>query len=108
MNSYEYYKSRGICTYCRKRKAVEGKSLCYECAERENEKARKKYQSMSDEEKRENRRKENEARKKQRDERKRLGLCIVCGKPAYKNYTRCYEHYLYSKRWYREHKKGKL
>lgn len=36
--------------------------------------------------------------KARRDRYRALGLCIICGKPAYKEHVRCYECFLRAKR----------
>lgn len=55
---YEWYKSKGICVYCRTEKAMPGKILCSKCAEH-------MYK----------------ARKLKRQDRAAHHLCTRCGKP---------------------------
>lgn len=75
MNSetYQFYKSIGICTHCRKNKAQTGKTLCLDCLV-QNRTYKKKYdrdkQRMTD--------------KNKRKWRKEQGLCVNCGRlPQY-------------------------
>ena len=96
--AYHYYKDHGICVYCKREKAAPGKVMCLNCASILAEKKRAKYNQVSEEEREERNRKKREQSKALRDYRKENGLCITCGKPVYKNYSRCYEHYIYFKR----------
>lgn len=78
MTDYEFYKSIGICPKCKKKKAFYNKVFCEECLEKiqnGNDKYRKPKSKEYD-------RKYAARRKEKREERKRKGLCIRCGKPA--------------------------
>lgn len=99
---YHWRKEHGICTRCGKHEATYG-TRCVVCASEQAEKKRQEYKSMTEEEKRKFLDKRNERRKKLRQKRKGNGLCRMCGKPVYKNYTACYEHYLYMKRKNKEY-----
>lgn len=95
-------KEWGVCVECGKKPPFEGRVRCEDCLCRDLLAHHKTTDSPK--------RKEN--LKKLRDERKAAGLCIICGKPAYKEHTRCYECYLRNKRAsdkYREqHKTGRV
>ena len=99
---WEERKGWGVCVECGKKPPFEGRVRCEDCLCRDL----LAHHNTTDSPKR----KEN--LKKLRDERKVAGLCIVCGKPAYKEHTRCYECYLRNKRAsdkYREqHKTGRV
>lgn len=78
MTDYEFYKSIGICPKCKKKKPFHNYVFCEECLEKiqnANDKYRKPKSNEYD-------RKYAEKRKQKREERKRQGLCIRCGKPA--------------------------
>ena len=106
---YHWRKEHGICTRCGKQEAVVG-TKCGDCAYEEAERKKQKYDAMSEAEKREFLDRRNEKRRAASKERKEKKLCSRCGKPAYKNHSLCYEHYLYQKKMYRkyaeESKKG--
>lgn len=92
---YYFLKSVGICTTCRKKKAIDGYVTCAECLEKKilyND----KYFRRDDIKERERVR-----RKKRYDEHKAKGICLNCNKKAEYGYY-CYEHYLYRKRASRE------
>lgn len=95
-------KEWGLCVECGKRPPFEGRVRCEVCLCRDLLAHHNTKDSDT--------RKEN--RKKQRAERRAAGLCTICGKPAYKEHTRCYECYLRNKRAsdkYREqHKTGRV
>ena len=65
---YQFFKSIGICTHCRKEKAEKGRTLCLAC-KMQNREYKKKY----DPEKMRARDKAN------REYRKDHGLCVNCG-----------------------------
>ena len=104
--AYHYYKDHGICVYCKREKAAPGRAMCLNCASIVAEKRRAKYSKLSEEERAERNRKKREQSKALREYRKENGLCLVCGKPVYKNYSKCYEHYIYFKRVNRERNKA--
>lgn len=41
---YQYWKSRGICPYCKKEKVMPNKMYCFDCSKKISERARKNYQ----------------------------------------------------------------
>ena len=63
------------------------------------ERRRERESKLTEEELAEKNRIRREKGKALRDYRKANGLCDVCGKPVYKNYSKCYEHYIYYKRY---------
>lgn len=95
-------KQWGLCIECGKRPPFNGRVRCEVCLCRDL----LVHHSTTDSPQR----KEN--LKKLRAERRAAKLCIICGKPAYKEHTRCYECYLKNKRAsdkYREqHKTGRV
>lgn len=84
----EERKEWGLCIECGKRPPFEGRVRCEVCLCRDLLAHHKTTDSPK--------RKENV--KKQRAERRAAGLCTDCGKPVYKEHSRCYEHYLKYKR----------
>lgn len=90
-------KEHGICTICGKEKIISG-ATCGACKEKMARYAREKYHSMTPEEKAEYLEYNRKRRRVIRAERRKQGLCVRCGKPAYKHYTVCYEHWLKQKR----------
>lgn len=101
----EERKQWGVCIECGKRPPFAGRVRCEECLCRDL----LAHPSTLSAEKQ---RKQTESRKAKRAERRAAGLCINCGKPVYKDHTRCYEHYLKNKRasdkyrW--EHRTGRV
>lgn len=72
MNDYEFYKEKGICVYCHKQKAKPGKCYCQDCLEH----VRKWRDKHRDQWNRKNR--------ERYASRKKMGLCVKCGKKAEK------------------------
>ena len=98
---YEWLKSRNICVSCRQAKATRGVK-CDACADKDLERRHKKLALMTEEEKLSMRRKNKEYLQKRYAQRRKDGLCLVCGKPVYENHSRCYECYLKEARINRE------
>ena len=74
--NYEFLKSRGICTKCGKRKAINNVTYCEYCLEKDvikNAKYREKNRDIL-------RKKNKERMKNLRDKRKQNGECTKCGK----------------------------
>ena len=88
---YYTYKSLGICTACGKNKAKEGKVLCFECAEKDANRA-KNYDK--------NRKSEYNKRKKALCDA--FGICTTCMKREKYKGKRCIECYLKAQRKYKE------
>ena len=97
--AYHYYKDHGICVDCHQEEAAKGKTRCLYCLSKRAEQRRERESKLTEEELAEINRIKREKSQKQRDFRKANGLCDVCGKPVYKNYSKCYEHYIYYKRY---------
>lgn len=98
---YEWLKAHNICVSCRCANATRGVK-CDECADEDLERRHKRLALMSDEEKEALKEKNKAYLKKRYAKRRENGLCATCGKPVYKNYSRCYECYLREKRVNRE------
>lgn len=97
--SYHWYKAHGICVDCKQEEAAPGKVRCLNCLSIRAEQIRKRESELTEEELAEKNRIKREKSQKLRDYRKANGLCDICGKPVYKNYSKCYEHYIYYKRY---------
>lgn len=65
---YQFFKSKGICTHCKKEKAEKGKILCLAC-KMQNREYKKKYDAD----------KIRARDKAKREYRKANGLCVNCG-----------------------------
>lgn len=98
----EERKQWGVCVECGKRPPFNGRVRCEVCLCRDL----LAHHSTTDSPKRK------DARKKQRAERRKMGLCTDCGKPVYKEHSRCYECYLRNKRasdkYRQSHKTGRI
>lgn len=90
---YYWRKEKHICTRCGKFEATHG-SMCAVCAADKAEYEFKKYHTMSEPERQEYLKNKREKMRALRQERKEKGLCTQCGKPTYRKYRLCYEHYL--------------
>lgn len=104
---YHYYKEHGICVICHREDAAPGRTSCLNCLSVRAEQKRKRESNMTKEEHEEKKRKMREKSQALRDYRKANGLCTLCGKPVYKNYSTCYEHYLYHKKYSRKRNEAK-
>ena len=76
----------GVCTDCGKARPAENHVRCAECLYKDQIRAINRPQMDAQQ-----RKHLAEIRKALRDKRRAAGLCIMCGKEAYKAYTRCYE-----------------
>ena len=79
------YKAHGICISCGRNDAEIGHVLCKACIA--NAKLRQQCIDPDGSKRR-------EYKKQLRESRKAQGLCIECGKPAWRGRTRCYTHIL--------------
>ena len=77
---YEWYKAHGICTQCGQEDAVPGTTLCPECTAKRMEQCAKYWRSLSAETRQRIIQKKGEQRRALREQRKSLGLCVICGK----------------------------
>lgn len=73
---YMWYRSLGMCTACRKRKAIKGQTVCPDCRDKRREYERKRYLETRDE-KRDYHKRYN---KSLYEARKAAGICVRCGK----------------------------
>lgn len=77
---YYWYKEHHICTRCHKYKAMQNKTMCSVCLEKDAERS-KKYRARMSEEKREKAYlKIGECKKIQHDKRLESEICTTCGK----------------------------
>ena len=104
---YRYYKEHGICVNCRQEEAAKGRTRCLTCLSKIAEQSRARHSKLTEEELAEKNRIRREKGKALRDYRKANGLCDICGKPAYKHYSKCYEHYIYYKRYEKKRREKK-
>ena len=103
---YEWLKAHKICVNCRSADATRG-TKCDECADKDLERRHKRLASMTEEEREAHRQKNKEYLRKRYKEFKEDGKCFDCGKPVYKNHTRCYECYIKGLRASRKYQSGK-
>ncbi len=95
----------GICVQCGQWNASPGKVRCEVCLAIEAEYAQKRIESGGEDYKKQLRKKQRESMKRLREERKKNGLCVECGKPqCEKSTVRCLEHYIKHKRRYQRKK----
>lgn len=104
---YRYYKEHGICVDCKQEDAVPGKTRCLYCSSVRAEQSQKRRDRLTKEEREEKNRIKREKSQALRDYRKANGLCDICGKPVYKNYSKCYEHYIHFKRYEKKRREKK-
>lgn len=95
-------KEWGLCVECGKKPPFEGRVRCEDCLCRD---LLAHHNTKDSDTVKAN-------RKKRREERKAAGLCITCGKPAYKEYVRCYECHIRNRRgcneYRRQHNTGRI
>lgn len=104
---YYFYKSIGICIRCHKYMAAHGNTRCEMCAAKEAEISKKKFDSLSREEKKECNKKRWETRKKKEDARRSMGICVKCGRPLARTSSRlCLEHLLEERRKCERHRQA--
>ena len=65
---------------CKSEAAEPGKTLCFKCAEKDRERARKRREGMSEEQKKAQYSKNAEYNRRTYAERKAAGICTKCGK----------------------------
>ena len=99
---YLWYKEHGICVTCKREDAAPGHTRCLNCLSIMTEKQNERNSKMSEEARLEYNRKARESQRKLREYRRANNLCYRCGKPVYKHYAVCYEHYIMQKRKSRE------
>ena len=99
MTDRDFFRAHGICTQCRKEKAMPGKAYCWECAEKDHERKVARYAALTDEQ-REAEIAEWKARTKElRRRRIESGTCVQCGKrPAWNGRQRCLDCTLKARR----------
>jgi len=93
MDTYNYYKSLGICVNCRNEEALYGQVCCEICAEKDiknkTEKIKKLKESGNYDQYKQHR---NDLCKIRAKKRREAGLCEYCGKyPPEDGYKRCYK-----------------
>ena len=75
MKRYYECKAAGICTSCKKNKAVNGKVMCQLCLDKDAQRHALKYDGIS------------------LDERAKRGICRFCNEPVKEGYRTCEKHY---------------
>lgn len=85
MTYYEWYKNAGICVKCHKENATPGRTMCFDCLEKDKVKAEKWREEHHEYAKAYYAR-----RKEIREEKKVSGICLYCRKPATHGFY-CYE-----------------
>ena len=91
MSDYQFFKSHGICTKCEKEKAAPGRVCCLNCLDKQNIRRLVRWDSMTEEQKEQVRSRARQSYKMNYYQRKAMGLCVQCGKPAQQGHVRCYE-----------------
>lgn len=93
----DWLKEHNICVDCRNADAVRG-TRCTVCADKHLARRYKNIAAMTPEQKQKLKEYNKNYCKNRYKQRRANGLCVDCGKPAYQNHSRCYEHYLREKR----------
>lgn len=91
MSDYRFYKSHGICPHCGKEKAAPGRVCCLNCLDKQSVRRMARWDSMTEEQKEQVRSRVRQSNKTNYYQRKAMGLCVRCGKPAEKGHVHCYE-----------------
>lgn len=97
-NNRRKHTSQALSIECGKRPPFAGRVRCEECLCRDL----LAHPALNPEQKK----KQVENKKKRRAEKRAAGLCIDCGKPVYRAYSRCYEHYIRNRRAGDEYRRG--
>ena len=77
---YDFYKSHHICVKCGQERALNGLTLCWRCRLDVAESSAIRWRNRAEEEREEILKKHSERSRRLREERKRAGVCVVCGK----------------------------
>ncbi|UZE45941.1 hypothetical protein [Selenomonas sputigena] len=96
--TYHWRKEHGVCVKCGKEDAEPGKTLCAECAEKQSVHNKRYWGSLDAEKRQKIIRQTRERSRAQREQRKNLGLCVICGKKAAKGKAHCIECLLKERR----------
>lgn len=76
----QFYMEHGICYACGQERAEPGKKRCWRCLANNNDASKLYYGGLSPEKKEKLLERRRQAAKEQYAERKKAGLCPVCGK----------------------------
>jgi predicted amidophosphoribosyltransferase len=87
--SKAWYRSHGICPNCGQNDIQKGYTVCLECRFKQHEYNKTYRDSLTDEQLKELKHKKNETQKKQYQQRKAAGICVMCGKNNSGKYVRC-------------------
>lgn len=102
--NYAWRKANGICTHCGRERAAPNRFDCPECLYKASERARKKRENMTEEERQIKNAKDCERRRRKVEN----GICVLCNKPIYtRSKSLCYEHYIYRLNYDRERRAKK-
>lgn len=94
-----WMKAHGICTHCGRERAAPNRVNCSECLYKASERARKKRENMTEEERKIKNAKDCERRRRKVEN----GICVLCNRPIYAHSkSLCYEHYIYRLNYDRE------
>ena len=86
----QFYMEHGICYSCGQERAEPGKKRCWRCLANNNDASKLYYGNLSPEKKEKLIERRGQAAKEQYAERKKAGLCPVCGKEnPNKNFVMC-------------------
>lgn len=87
----EWLREHHICIVCGKEEPIGKKVVCENCLEKQSN-----YQAIKRKDS-EYRNKMNKKRIELKRHHRKNGLCVICGKPIYKSYSTCYEHYIHNR-----------
>ena len=90
MEDYYFYKSRGICVNCHNDNAMHGAVRCPECADKLSKFDSRRYAEIKNNGYDEYRRSMSKKNNERRAERRKAGICWMCGKrPVQNGYMKC-------------------
>lgn len=90
-DTYHWRKEHGICTRCGKEDAEPHKVLCAECAEKQSAQNKRYWGSLDEKKRQKSMQRTQERNRARREQRKSMGLCVICGKKAAKGKAHCIE-----------------
>lgn len=101
-DTYHWRKEHGICTRCGKEDAEPHKALCAECAEKQSAQNKRYWGSLDEKKRQKFMQRTRERNRARREQRKSMGLCVICGKKAAKGKAHCIECLLKIRRRHHE------
>lgn len=99
----EFNKQHNICTMCRHEIVYDGFTTCEMCRDKQKEYSERFYSKETEENRVKRQNKQAEYMQSKRQDRKKQGVCVECGKKLCANSTiHCLEHYIANKKAYKK------